>query len=263
MASTKMRLDQAVAEAGLVDSRSRARALILAGDVLVNGAPVLQASKPIATTDDVSLRVKPRFVSRGGDKLDHALAAFDVDVSGDRCADLGASTGGFTDCLLQRGAAHVTAVDVGYGQIDVRLRDDERVTVIERVNVRYPLDDLHELDLVVIDVSFISLNLIYPTTATVLRHGGRCVPLIKPQFEVGKGEVGKGGVVREPAMHRRVVDQALGQASAHGLRPVDLTRSPVVGPAGNIEFLALLVKGGDAVETDRSTLLKRAGLNDA
>ncbi len=262
MATTKVRLDQAVADAGLVESRSRARAMILAGDVMVNGAAVMQAGKPIATTDIVELRAKPKFVSRGGDKLDHALKAFELNVSGFRCADLGASTGGFTDCLLQRGVAHVTAIDVGYGQIDVRLRVDPRVTVVERVNVRYPRGELHDLDLVVIDVSFISLTLIFPTTVAALRDGGWCVPLIKPQFEAGKGEVGKGGVVRDMATHRRVVNRVLEEAEAHGLAPVDLTRSPVIGPAGNVEFLALLGRSSGRDAPARESLLERAGLAD-
>lgn len=263
MATTKVRLDQAVADAGLVDSRSRARALILAGDVLVNGAAVLQAGKQVATTDIVALRARPRFVSRGGEKLDHALQAFGVEVAGSRCADLGASTGGFTDCLLQHGAAHVTAIDVGYGQIDLGLRNDPRVEVMERMNARYPLEHLRDLDLVVIDVSFISLNLVFPTAVAALRDGGFCIPLIKPQFEVGKGEVGKGGVVREPALHRRVVERALEQAAQHGLVAIDLTRSPIVGPAGNIEFLALLRRGNDTDTSLRAELLGRAGLGDA
>ena len=262
MATTKVRLDQAVTDAGLVESRSRARAMILAGDVLVNGIAVLQAGKPVGDGDTVELRAKPRFVSRGGDKLDHALTAFNLDVAGFRCADLGASTGGFTDCLLQRGASHVTAIDVGYGQIDVRLREDPRVTVVERVNARFPQEGLRGLDLVVIDVSFISLDLVFPTTAAALRDGGWCVPLIKPQFEVGKGEVGKGGVVRDAATHRQVVERVMAQADSRGLRTMDLTRSPVVGPAGNVEFLALL-KRGDGEPLDRATLLERAGLGDA
>jgi len=262
MASSKVRLDQAVTDAGLVESRSRARAMILAGDVLVNGAAVLQAGKPIGTADVVELRVKPKFVSRGGDKLDHALTVFDLDVTDFLCADLGASTGGFTDCLLQRGVAHITAIDVGYGQLDVRLRNDSRVTVVERVNVRFPQVDLLDLDLVVIDVSFISLNLIFPTTVAALRNGGWCVPLIKPQFEVGKGEVGKGGVVRDTATHRRVVERVLDEAEAHGLTALDLTRSPVIGPAGNMEFLALLSRGSEIGRQDRVTLLEHAGLDN-
>lgn len=236
--------------------------MILAGDVLVNGAVALQAGKPVGETDVVELRAKPRFVSRGGDKLDHALSAFELDVTGFRCADLGASTGGFTDCLLQRGAAHVTAVDVGYGQIDLRLRDDPRVTVIERVNVRYRQGSLIDRDLVVIDVSFISLDLVFPTAVAALREGGWCVPLIKPQFEVGKGEVGKGGVVRDPATHSQVVARVLDQAASHGLAPIGLTRSPVTGPAGNIEFLALLKLGTASESIDRDRLLEQAGLSD-
>jgi len=262
MATTKVRLDQAVTDAGLVESRSRARAMILAGDVLVNGAAVLQAGKPVGPADVVVLKTKPKFVSRGGDKLDHALTAFDLDVAGFRCADLGASTGGFTDCLLQRGAAHVTAIDVGYGQIDVRLRDDDRVGVIERVNVRYPQDDLRGLDLVVIDVSFISLNLIFPTVVAALRAGGWCVPRIKPQVEVGKGEVGKGGVVRDPATHRAVIQHVLDQAGTYGLAAIDVTRSPVIGPAGNVEFLCLLGLGFLGAPVTRDVLMERAGFAD-
>ncbi|MCC6705184.1 MAG: TlyA family RNA methyltransferase [Thermomicrobiales bacterium] len=231
------RLDEATVRLGLAPTRSRAKAMIMAGDVLVRGLPVLQAGHLLKPDDTVSLKEKPRFVSRGGEKLDHALDVFGVDATGAVCADLGASTGGFTDCLLQRGAQRVYAIDVGYGQIDQKLRDDERVVVMERINARY-LEELPEpVDLVVIDVSFISLALILPVARRILTDAGSCVPLVKPQFEAGKGEVGKGGVVRDPAIHRAVLEKSAAFAREHGFRVLGVTRSPIVGPAGNIEFL--------------------------
>ncbi len=231
------RLDEAVVRLGLAPSRSRAKALIMAGDVLVQGLPILQAGHQLKPNEDVSLKQKPRFVSRGGEKLDHALESFGISVEGAKCADLGASTGGFTDCLLQRGAARVYAVDVGYGQIDQRLRDDDRVVVMERLNARY-LEELPELvDVVVIDVSFISLSLILPVARKLLSEEGACVPLVKPQFEAGKRDVGKGGVVRDPAIHRKVLEHACAYADSSDLRVLGIVRSPIQGPAGNIEFL--------------------------
>ncbi len=237
------RLDQVLVDRQLADTRSRAKALILAGDVLVNGQKETRAGHPVGEKDEVSLRVAPRFVSRGGEKLDHALESFRIDVAGMVAADLGASTGGFTDCLLQRGAARVYAVDVGYGQIDDRLRGDERVVVMERVNVRY-MESLPEpVNLVVIDVSFISLDLMFPVVARILDPSGICVPLIKPQFEAGRDDVGKGGVVRDPDVHRQVLAKALRSAGEHGLVARRLVASPLRGPAGNVEFLAELRKG--------------------
>src|SRR5680860_465355 len=190
----RTRLDQHLVDCGLAETRSRAKAVILAGDVLVNGQRETRAGHGVAALDDVALRQKPRFVSRGGEKLDHAIEAFGIDMAKLVAADLGASTGGFTDCLLQRGAARVYAVDVGHGQLDLRVRDDVRVVVLEKTNARY-LESLPELvDIVVIDVLFISLSLILPVAARLLKPGGACVPLVKPQFEAGRGEVGKGGV---------------------------------------------------------------------
>jgi len=248
------RLDEAVARLGLAPTRSKARALIMAGDVLVNDGPVLQAGYQLKPEDAVALKAKPRFVSRGGEKLDHALETFGIDVSGFICADLGASTGGFTDCLLQRGAARVYAVDVGYGQIDQRLRDDERVIVQERINARY-LESLPEpVDIVVIDVSFISLALILPVARRLLEDGGRCVPLVKPQFEAGRKEVGKGGVVRDPAVHRGVLTTVAGYAQANGFGVAGIVQSPISGPAGNIEFLMHLIAGGET-ERDIDTMI--------
>lgn len=237
------RLDEAIVRLGLAPTRSRAKAMIMAGDVLVGAQPVLQAGYQMKPDDAVALKDKPRFVSRGGEKMDHALNEFGVSAAGAICADLGASTGGFTDCLLQRGAKRIYAVDVGYGQIDQRLRDHERVVVMERINARY-LEELPEpVDLVVIDVSFISLSLILPVARKLLTDAGACVPLVKPQFEAGRGEVGKGGVVRDPAIHRQVLEKTAGYAHDNGFRVLGVTRSPILGPAGNVEFLMHLSTG--------------------
>lgn len=236
------RLDHTLVEQGLAGTRSRAKALILAGDVLINGQPETRSGHPVALTDTITLRQKPRFVSRGGEKLDHALTSFGIDVSSLIAADFGASTGGFTDCLLQRGASRVYAIDVGYGQIDERLRLNDRVIVMERTNVRY-LETLPErVDIVVIDVSFISLSLMFPVVDREMKADGHCVPLIKPQFEAGRGDVGKGGVVRDSAIHRKVLEQTVRFAEHHGLLVSDLVASPLRGPAGNVEFLAHLAR---------------------
>ena len=221
-AGGRTRLDEALVAAGLAETRSKARALILAGEVRVNGARIDRAGAPVRSADTLELADKPRFASRGGEKLDAALATFGVDVQGMVVADFGASTGGFTDCLLQRGAAKVYAVDVGYGQLAERVRTDPRVVVLDRTNARH-LESLPEpVDLVVIDVSFISLGLVLPAAARVLRPGGVCVPLVKPQFEAGRKDVGKGGVVRDAAVHDdlavhtgRVGHQAINELVVH------------------------------------------------
>ena len=245
MSGGRVRLDEALVQRGLIETRARARAFVLAGDVLVDGAAVLQAGKPVGPEQSISLGAKPRFVSRGGEKLNHALDVFGIDVSGAVCADFGASTGGFTDCLLGRGARRVYAIDVGYGQLHQRLREDERVVVRERVNVRF-LEELPEpVSVVVIDVSFIALKLVLPAAVRVLEPGGWCVPLIKPQFEAGRKDIAKGGVVRDPAVHRRVIEEVLAEADSVGLKAVRLTTSPITGPAGNIEFLAALRLGNE------------------
>lgn len=251
----KQRLDLAVVERGLADTRSRARALILAGDILVNGSPAHHAGTTIRAKDELTLKSRPRFVSRGGDKLDHALNSFGIDVTNLVCADLGASTGGFTDVLLQRGAAKVYAIDVGYGQLDEKIRGDERVVVMERLNARY-VDALPDpIDVIVIDVSFISLRLILPVAARLLRPEGICVPLIKPQFEAGRREVGKGGVVREPAIHRQVLSDVFTYAERDGFRIKGLVRSPILGPSGNVEFLAHLSRSDDVDGVPTLTLI--------
>jgi 23S rRNA (cytidine1920-2'-O)/16S rRNA (cytidine1409-2'-O)-methyltransferase len=248
-------------ERGLIETRARARAYVLAGDVLVDGTVVVQAGKPVGPDQSIALREKQRFVSRGGEKLYHALTEFEIDVTDTVCADFGASTGGFTDCLLSRGARRVYAIDVGYGQLHQRLREDDRVVVMERVNVRL-LESLPKpVSLVAIDVSFISLKLVFPAVMRVLTEGGWCVPLIKPQFEAGRKDIAKGGVVKEPAVHRRVIREVLADVQQIGLMPVGLTTSPLIGPAGNVEFLAALRNGGaGSVETE--VLLASVGLGD-
>ena len=219
----------------------------MAADVLVNGSPVTRAGASVRSGDEISLKAPPRFVSRGGEKLDHALTVFGIEVRDLIAADFGASTGGFTDCLLQRGAARVYAIDVGYGQLASRLRADPRVVVIERTNVRH-LESLPErVDLVTIDVSFIGLSLVLPAARNLLNDSGRIVALVKPQFEAGRAEVGRGGVVRDPRAHRRVLENLFATAEERGLGITGLTASPLRGPAGNIEFLAALAPGVSSI----------------
>jgi len=249
-ARDRRRLDEALVERGLVENRSRARALVMAADVLVNGVAVTRAGASVQSGDEVSLKAPPKFVSRGGEKLDHALSELRIEVRGLVAADFGASTGGFTDCLLQHGAARVYAIDVGYGQLATQLRVDPRVVVIERTNVRH-LESLPErVDLVTIDVSFIGLKLVLPTARNLLNDSGRIIALVKPQFEAGRADVGKGGVVRDPKVHRRVLENLFRTADDLGLGVIGLTASPLRGPAGNIEFLAVLAQNVSSVATD-------------
>jgi 23S rRNA (cytidine1920-2'-O)/16S rRNA (cytidine1409-2'-O)-methyltransferase len=239
------RLDLALVNRGLAETRTRAQALVLAGDVEVDGRRARRAGEQVGPEQEIRLRARPRFVSRGGEKLRHALDAFEVDPAGKVCADLGASTGGFSDCLLQAGAVRIYAVDVGYGQLDLRLREDPRVVVMERVNARY-LEELPEpVDLVTIDVSFISLRLILPVARRLLVAGGVCVPLVKPQFEAGRSQVKK-GVVTSPAVRRQVLEQVGKWAGEAGFAVRGMTRSPLKGPEGNAEFLMHLVVDGPA-----------------
>jgi len=232
---------------------ARARALIMEGRVRVNGVPAHSARQSIRADARVEVEQVRRFVSRGGEKLDHALASFDIDVKGFVTLDVGASTGGFTDCLLQRGAASVCAVDVGYGQLDWRLRNDPRVQVLERTNFRRLPDDAFPLgfDAIVIDTSFISLRTILARATAYLRTEGCILALVKPQFEVGRARLGAGGVVRDPAVHRAVLREVRDAASAIGLCAVALAASPLLGPAGNREFLLELRRVGDAVDDAR------------
>jgi 23S rRNA (cytidine1920-2'-O)/16S rRNA (cytidine1409-2'-O)-methyltransferase len=239
----KTRLDELLVARGLAESRSQAQRLILAGEVTVDDRMLDKAGHLVPEDAEVRIAASLRYVSRGGLKLEHALDVFKVDPAGRVCADIGASTGGFTDCLLQRGASRVYAIDVGYGQLAWSLRQNTRVISIERANIRH-LENLPEpVHLAVIDVSFIGLGLVLPRVAALLVPDGQVVALIKPQFEVGKGQVGKGGVVREPALHRYAITKVLNEAVSMGLSPTGVTRSPITGPAGNVEFLAQLQLG--------------------
>jgi 23S rRNA (cytidine1920-2'-O)/16S rRNA (cytidine1409-2'-O)-methyltransferase len=235
----KRRLDVLLVERGLVPSRERAQALIIAGVVLVNGERVQKAGTQLAEDADVTLRQPDHpYVGRGGIKLAHALDTFAIEVEGRDALDIGASTGGFTDVLLRRGATKVVALDVGHGQLDWGLRNDPRVLVIERANARTldPSDLPGPVDIVTIDVSFISLRHIFPRVPPLLRAGGDVVALVKPQFEAGRGEVGKKGVVRDPAVQERVVDDAVRAAAEVGLVRAAMTESPITGDMGNREF---------------------------
>jgi 23S rRNA (cytidine1920-2'-O)/16S rRNA (cytidine1409-2'-O)-methyltransferase len=246
------RLDAVVAEStGL--TRSQARGLILAGKVRVDDAP---ATKPGTTVRDgarVTVAEEPRYVSRGGEKLEGALHAFALDPAGLDVLDVGASTGGFTDALLQHGARHVTALDVGYGQLAWKLRGDPRVTVIERTNFRTLPGDAFPggFDLVVIDTSFISLRTIVARAVAYLRPHGTIVALVKPQFEAGRNRLGGGGVVRDPAVHEAVLREVRDAVRGSGLRVVDAALSPLRGPAGNVEFFYRLARDGAEVDDER------------
>ncbi len=236
-AMKKQRLDHLLVERGLADDIAMAQRLLGAGEVLVEGRLTDCAAMFFPVDVAIALKSKSRFVSRGGEKLAAAIERFAIMVTGKVAADIGASTGGFTDCLLHYGAAKVYAIDVGYGQLAWELRQDARVVVLERVNARY-LPALPEpVDLIVSDVSFISLRLIYATAVRWLKPGGTVIALIKPQFEAERKSVGKGGVVRDPAVHRRVLETVTAAMAALGLGLRGLMVSPLRGPAGNVEFL--------------------------
>jgi 23S rRNA (cytidine1920-2'-O)/16S rRNA (cytidine1409-2'-O)-methyltransferase len=238
----KIRLDILLVDKGLAESRSQAQRLVMAGQVRVNGQVVDKPSAAVMETDDLQIDRGPRFVSRGGEKLEVALHFFEVDAAGLVCADVGASTGGFTDCLLQNGASRVYAIDVGRGILDWKLRKDSRVVIMEAVNARY-IEALPEpVKLVTIDVSFISLKILFPVIKGWFgRDGGSVIALIKPQFEAGRSQVSRGkGVVRDPAVHRQVVIDVLSAAHQEGYEILGLERSPLLGPKGNVEFLGLL-----------------------
>jgi 23S rRNA (cytidine1920-2'-O)/16S rRNA (cytidine1409-2'-O)-methyltransferase len=257
-AKTKIRLDVALVERGLLDSREKAARLILAGDVLVDGQRVDKAGALVAPGAKLELVARPRFVSRGGDKLAHALATFAIAPRGRVAIDVGASTGGFTHCLLEQGAVKVYAVDVGHGQLDAKLRADGRVVVMEKTNARnLPVDSFTESpDLATVDISFISLEKVLPSVFGVLTSQGEAVVLVKPQFEVGKGQVGKGGVVRDSSHHHAVIARVARFAILHGWHVRGVTASPLKGPKGNREFFLLLTKTGRTL-TDLDALIAK------
>lgn len=244
----KKRLDLLLVERGLAETRERAQALILAGEVSVNGRVLDKAGARVDAAAEIVVRAPLPYVSRGGYKLAAALDAFGVNPAGFVCADIGASTGGFTDVLLQRGAARVYAIDVGYGQLAWKLRCDPRVVVMERVNARYLKSLPEPLDLVTIDVSFISLEPILRVAQTLLKPQGTIITLIKPQFEAGREQVGRGGIVRDPQVHRQVIEKVIQVAKNLKLFPLGLIRSPITGTEGNVEFLMHLSNAGSSSE---------------
>ena len=258
----KKRLDVLLTEQGYADSRSKAQAMIMSGLVYVDGQ---KADKPgVSYEETVQLEVRGAacpYVSRGGLKLEKALRDFSVDPTGYVCSDSGASTGGFTDCLLQQGASKVFAIDVGYGQLDWKIRSDPRVVVMERTNIRYVTpEDLGEpLDLSVIDVSFISLKIVLPAIKNLLKPTGQVLCLIKPQFEAGKEKVGKKGVVRDKATHKEVLDNFVSLAKELSFQILGLTFSPVKGPEGNIEFLGhLSLEAREGIAPDTAKVVEDA-----
>jgi len=255
----KIRLDQLVFDLGLTESRERAKTTIMSGLVFVNGQRVDKPGTTVAPDSQIEIHGETlRYVSRGGLKLEKALTSFAYNPAGLRCIDCGASTGGFTDCLLQNGAEFVYAVDVGYGQLAWKLRGDDRVKSMERTNIRYVTEEQipEKLDLAVMDLSFISLQLVLPVVRELLKDGADIICLIKPQFEAGKEKVGKKGVVRDPAVHVEVLHAFLDYAAGAGFTVMGLTFSPVKGPEGNIEYLGWLRCGpGEAAEVDPEALV--------
>lgn len=242
------RLDTEIVNRGLAESREKAKAMIMSGIVYINNQKALKAGDKVKDGDQIELRgQKLPFVSRGGLKLDKAVKCFNIDLNGKICMDIGASTGGFTDCMLQNNASKVYAVDVGYGQLAWKLRNDPKVVNMERTNIRYLDYDLitEDIDFVSIDVAFISLKHVLPVAYNVLKAGGMLVALIKPQFEAGKDEVGKKGVVRDIETHRKVINNILELSIGLGFSVDSLDYSPIKGPEGNIEFLILLSKNED------------------
>ena len=248
----KERIDKLLVELGLADSRTKAQALVMAGVVLANEQRVEKPSSEFLP--NANIRIKgdspaSKYVGRGGLKMERALAEFQINVENFVCLDVGASTGGFTDCLLQNGAARVVAVDVGRNQLDWRLRSDVRVESRENVNARHlkPEDFAEKFDLIVMDVSFISVTKIFAALVPLLKDSGKIISLIKPQFEVGKGEVGKGGIVREPEKHERVILETNQAAQTHGLQICATVESPILGADGNREFLTLFEKVSESL----------------
>ncbi len=260
--SDKKRLDVVLFELGLTESREKARALIMAGQVYVNGQKSLKAGDNIKPDDKIEVRgEKMPFVSRGGYKLDKAMKSFGLTLDNKICMDVGASTGGFTDCMLMNGAVKVYAIDVGYGQLAWKLRSDERVINLERTNFRYVTHDQvpDEIDFSSVDVSFISLKLILPVLYSLLKADGEAVCLVKPQFEAGRKKIGKKGVVRDKSVHLEVIDNCIGYARENGFKIKGLDFSPVKGPEGNIEYLLYITKAEiNETETDASFIVEKS-----
>jgi 23S rRNA (cytidine1920-2'-O)/16S rRNA (cytidine1409-2'-O)-methyltransferase len=236
----KSRLDILLLERELAKSREKAQSMIMAGEVLVNGAMVSKPAIRVDESDTIELRQKPPFVSRGGTKLAHALDHFQLDVHSLVALDVGASTGGFTDCLLKQGASRVYAVDVGYGQLEYSLRIDPRVVVMERINARYPFTLPEAVDLITMDISFISLEKVVPNVSNLTRRGSSIICLVKPQFEAGRDQVRKGGLIKDPSVHAQVLGRFISWSIGKGYRIRGLTPSPILGASGNREFFVLL-----------------------
>ncbi len=261
----KQRLDIFLAEQGLVSSRSMAQSMIMAGEVYVNGQKASKAGEMVCGDETIELRGKSlKYVSRGGLKLDKAMQVFPIDLKDAVCMDIGASTGGFTDCMLQNGAKKVYAVDVGYGQLAWKLRQDARVVNLERTNIRYVTDKEvpEQPDFFSVDVSFISLKLVLPVAYQLLNESGCGVCLIKPQFEAGKDKVGKKGVVRDPAVHLEVIERVLAFTREIGFKVLGLDFSPVKGPEGNIEYLMYLGKKGEDINPNTLMVVEASHILD-
>ncbi len=258
----KERLDVLLVELGMAETRAKAQATIMSGLVFVGGQRVDKPGTSVLKTAEIEVRGNTlKYVSRGGLKLEKAMTSFGLALDGCICGDIGASTGGFTDCMLQNGAVKVYAVDVGYGQLDWKLRSDERVVSLERTNARNLTHEEipEELDFASVDVSFISLKLILPALARVLKSGGHAVCLVKPQFEAGKEKVGKKGVVRDPAVHLEVLENFLNHAKENDFTVLALDYSPIRGPEGNIEYLGYLeLHGGESGSFDLADLVERS-----
>lgn len=257
----KKRLDNALCELGHFESRERAKAAIMSGDVYVNNQKACKAGLFVNDDDVIEVRgTKLRYVGRGGLKLEKALKVFNISPEGMQAIDVGASTGGFTDCLLQNGAAHVHAVDVGYGDLAWSIRNDERVTVMERTNIRYvlPEDIGVQFDIAVIDVSFISLRIVLPAVKALMKPNGKIICLVKPQFEAGREMIGKNGIIKDPAVHLDVLEDFLYEIYKIGLYVKGMDYSPITGSKGNIEFLAYLSLEPGSVEIDPKKIVEAA-----
>lgn len=258
--SNKLRLDSAVFELGISESREKAKALIMAGQIYVNGMKAIKPGMTVNSSDKIELRGNTLpYVSRGGLKLEKAMEVFPIILKDKVCMDIGASTGGFTDCMLQNGAVKVYSIDVGYGQLAWKLRSDSRVVNLERTNFRYVTNEQipESIDFASIDVSFISLKLIFPALMPLLKTDGECVCLVKPQFEAGKDKVGKKGVVRERSTHVEVIENVIRYASDNGFSVLNLDFSPVKGPEGNIEYLLYIKKADEKTFAVDSEMIER------